>query len=167
MAVLIGMSAEVKGRNFEIDRDKVSIGRNTTNLIAIDHPTVSGRHGCITRTGHEYVLADLGSTNGTRVNGKEVKECRLHAKDLVQIGSLEFMFDAEDAPEAPRPVVTKADTKTIEAKGAAAAPISFGSISPFGSRKKDNVALWYALIIGIGLLALLGVGFVIYLLLMK
>ncbi|OQW98098.1 MAG: hypothetical protein BWK77_00080, partial [Verrucomicrobia bacterium A1] len=93
MAVLIGMSPEVKGKNFDLDLEKTTIGRNATNMIVIDHVTVSGRHCCIVKTGNKFSAVDLGSTNGTRVNSKEIKESNLHPKDLLQVGSVEFLFD--------------------------------------------------------------------------
>lgn len=165
MAVLIGMSAEVKGKNYDVDRDKVTIGRNATNLIVIEHPTVSGRHCQIVHAGNKYTLTDLGSTNGTRVNSREVTECDLHSKDLVQVGSVEFMFDAADAePEEPRAFPK---TQVEVTSGPASAPVSFGSISPFGARRRDNLLLWYILIGVIGLLAIAAAGFVIWSLMKK
>ncbi len=160
MAVLIGMSAEVKGKNYEVDRDKVTIGRNATNLIVIEHPTVSGRHCQIVHAGNTYTLTDLGSTNGTRVNSREVTECELHPKDLVQVGSVEFMFDADDAAQPESRPFPK--TQVEIASGPASAPVSFGSISPFGARRRDNMLLWYILIGVIGLLAIGAAAFVIY-----
>lgn len=160
MAMLIGMSPEVRGKNFEIDRDKFTIGRSATNQVSIDHPTVSGRHCCITRAGPQYTLTDLGSTNGTRVNSKEIQEIELHPKDLVQIGAVEFLFDAEG--EARADTILMSQTQVEVTSGPATAPISFRSVSPFGARQKDNTALWWTLIVIIGILALAAVGWVVY-----
>lgn len=155
MAVLIGMSPEVKGKNFELDREKITIGRNATNMIVLDHPTVSGKHCQISRIGSRYTLTDLGSTNGTRVNSQEVKETDLRPKDLVQIGSVEFLFDAEGAEISAREE-TRVQAEVVVTTGPATAPISFTSISPFGPRRKENQALWYALVGLVGVLALVG-----------
>lgn len=167
MAVLIGMSAEVKGKSFEIDRDRVSIGRNTTNLITIEHPTVSGKHCCLIREGRRFSIQDLGATNGTRVNGAEITDAApISPKDLLQIGSVEFMFDAEGAEVAEQERVRASNTAKVEiSEGPLTAPMSFGSISPFGPRSKENTRLWYTLIVVVGLLALTGVAIVLYLLL--
>ncbi len=164
MAILIGMSAEVKGETHEVDRNKVTIGRNLTNLITIEHPTVSGRHCLIAREGRRYSVTDLGSTNGTRINGRDVtEETPIHPKDLLQIGSVEFMFDAEDAEPAATPPISRSETKVEVAQdGGNGAPVSFGSISPFGPRNRENAALWYGLIVVVGLLAIVGVGIVLY-----
>ena len=160
MAVLIGMSAEVKGKNYVVDREKVSIGRNATNLIAIEHPTVSGRHSHIVHAGKTFTLTDLGSTNGTRVNSREITECELRPKDLVQIGSVEFMFDADEAEVEDTRAFPQ--TQVEISSGPASAPVSFGSISPFGTRRRDNMMLWYVLIGIIGLLAIGAAAFVIW-----
>jgi len=92
------------------------------------------------------------------VNSKEIKECVLGPKDLVQFGSLEFLFDAEDAEGVP--VEPSSQMRVEVSTGPATTPISFGSISPFGARHKENTFLWYILIAVIGLLALALVAFV-------
>ncbi|MBP7274707.1 MAG: FHA domain-containing protein [Kiritimatiellae bacterium] len=153
MAVLIGMSAEVKGRNFELAREKVSIGRTATNLIVLEHPSVSGRHCAIAHVNNRYILTDSGSTNGTRVNQQEIKEIQLKPKDLVQIGSLEFMFDNEVGEAAPAPSMVKAEVE--EMQGPATAPVTFSSISPFGSRSSRSSRTWVTLMILVGVLAVL------------
>lgn len=158
MAVLIGMSGDVKGKNFSLDRDRVSIGRNTTNLIIIEHPSISSNHCVITREGRRYTLKDLQSTNGTRVNAKEIQECALNSKDLVQLGTLEFLFDADDAEGAPAETVSPMRVEVTT--GPATTPVSFGSISPFGARRRDNTMLWNALIAVLGLLALALVAYI-------
>ncbi|MDZ4199426.1 MAG: FHA domain-containing protein [Kiritimatiellia bacterium] len=162
MAVLIGMSAEVKGKSFNLDRERVTIGRNATNLISIEHPTVSNNHGTLVREGNRYTLTDLGSTNGTRVNGQEIKECVLGPKDLVQFGSLEFLFDADDAEPGTVSPESSSQMRVEVSTGPATTPISFGSISPFGARRRENMTLWYVLIGVIGLLALALVALVIF-----
>ena len=94
MAVLIGMSAEVKGQTHEIDNSGLTIGRSADNNVVIDNATVSGKHCVITLDGDTVVLKDLGSTNGTRVNSDEATETVLKPKDLVQVGSIEFLFNS-------------------------------------------------------------------------
>jgi pSer/pThr/pTyr-binding forkhead associated (FHA) protein len=57
---------------FELDADSYIIGREAGNEIVIEDPQVSRRHATLTRQGATYVLEDIGSTNGTYVNGKRV-----------------------------------------------------------------------------------------------
>jgi len=156
MAVLVGMSGHVAGKNFEMDRDEISIGRSSDNTIELDDPAVSGRHCLIVRDGNNYVLRDLGSTNGTRLNSRDVKESILKPKDLIQIGSAELMFDSEDAGDFQ--TSTFAETQVEIEPGPATAPESFESISPFGARAKDGgKGMWYFLIALVGFLALAAV----------
>ena len=153
MAALIGMSGDVKGKTFPIDRDAMTIGRSKDNTICIDNPTVSGHHCSIIRDGERFVLRDLESTNGTRLNAKDVKgESKLRPKDLVQVGSVEFMFDAEmiDAVETH----SYAEAHVEVAPGPITAPDSFNNISPFGARRRESKGFWFLMIAVLGILAL-------------
>lgn len=152
MAALLGMSGDVKGKTFPLDRDVTTLGRSKDNVIVLDNPTVSGHHCSVVREGDHFLLRDLESTNGTRLNAKEVTESRLRAKDLMQVGSVEFMFDTEveDAVETH----SYAETHVEVAAGPVAAPESFSSISPFGARRRDSKGTWFMLIAVVGLLAL-------------
>jgi hypothetical protein len=57
---------------FELEQDSYTIGREAGNEIVIEDPQVSRRHATLTRQGATYLLEDIGSTNGTYVNGKRV-----------------------------------------------------------------------------------------------
>ncbi len=162
MAVLIGMSDEVKGKSFEVDRDPITIGRSKDNTIPIDNSTVSGHHCSVTRAGDQFILRDLESTNGTRLNSKDITEAKLKPKDLIQAGSVEFMFDGEVFGAVETQSFAEANVEI--AAGPVAKPESFASISPFGARQKESRGVWYVLIAIIGVLALAAVGFLFYVL---
>src|SRR3954453_10047098 len=68
------------------------LGRAPTCDFAIPDSTVSSRHAELTRTPEGWVIRDLGSRNGTRLNGWLVKEDALEPGDLVALGSSEFVF---------------------------------------------------------------------------
>jgi len=153
MAAIIGMSGDVKGKTYPLDRDVLSIGRSKDNTLVLDNPTVSGHHCSISRDGDRFVLKDLESTNGTRLNAKDVSESKLRPKDLIQVGSVEFMFDAEGVMDAVE-THSYAETHVEVAPGPAAAPESFSNISPFGARRRENKGLWFLLIAVVGILAL-------------
>lgn len=152
MAVLIGMSQDVKGKVVEIAGDDITIGRKSDNVIPVDNPTVSGHHCVVVKQDQSYLLRDLGSTNGTRVNSQDVTETKLKPKDIVQVGSVEFMFDA--APGEVIPEASQSDTMVEVAPGPATAPQSFGSVSPFGARDTESKGVWFLIIAGIGVAAL-------------
>jgi pSer/pThr/pTyr-binding forkhead associated (FHA) protein len=156
MAALIGMSGDVKGKTFQLDRDVTSLGRSKDNTIVIENPTVSGHHCSVIREGNAYTLRDLESTNGTRLNAKEVSgEAKLRPKDLVQVGSVEFLFDAEQVDAVETHSYAEAHVEVTA--GPATAPKSFDSISPFGARRKETKGLWFLVITIVGILALVGV----------
>jgi hypothetical protein len=73
------MSFKLSGRQgprpnlvFELDEESYTIGREAGNEIVIEDPQVSRRHAQLTRQGASYLIEDIGSTNGTYVNGKRV-----------------------------------------------------------------------------------------------
>jgi pSer/pThr/pTyr-binding forkhead associated (FHA) protein len=84
----------------------VTIGRLPDNTIAIDNSAVSSRHVRVAREGPQFVVEDLGSTNGTFVNGDKVTKRALRHGDTILVGKHKLFFDrmgdAEfDAPDLP------------------------------------------------------------------
>jgi diguanylate cyclase (GGDEF)-like protein len=81
------------GKNYVLDAEEFSIGRDVKNNIVLDLDNVSRRHAIIrTRQGRSYVQ-DLGSTNGTYLNDQEVlEEAALRSGDLVKVGGAIFKF---------------------------------------------------------------------------
>ncbi|HOE00459.1 MAG TPA: FHA domain-containing protein [Kiritimatiellia bacterium] len=151
MAKLSGMSGEFKGREFPIEQGEITIGRKADNTILLDHPTISSHHCRIVRSGDSCVLEDLDSTNGTRVNSRDVREAILHHKDLIQLGSIEFLFDA---PELAAASARYTDANAEMATGAMSAPQDFASISPFGAPPKERRGFWYVVLAIVGVIAL-------------
>ncbi len=84
----------------------VTIGRLPDNTIVIDNSAVSSHHVRIAREGPQFVVEDLGSTNGTFVNGDKVSKRALRHGDTILVGKHKIFFDrmgeAEfDAPDLP------------------------------------------------------------------
>ena len=156
MAKLIGMSGDFKGREYPIEQGEIAIGRKADNAILLDNPTISSHHCRILHNGDACVLQDLDSTNGTRVNSRDVKESALHHKDLLQLGSIEFMFDA---PELATAGARYTDANAEVATGAMSAPQDFASISPFGAPPKERRGVWYFALFAVGIVALVALAF--------
>lgn len=73
--------------------DVVRIGRNPENDISVADETVSGYHATIVRRRDgSFVLTDLGSKNGVRVNGEAVDKCLLANGDVIDLGRIRFRF---------------------------------------------------------------------------
>lgn len=69
---LVLKSGQNTGQEFSFDSDEVSIGRDLANSVVINDPEVSRHHARLYRQGANYVIEDLGSTNGTSVNGQRL-----------------------------------------------------------------------------------------------
>lgn len=82
------------GRRIEIGEEPVTIGRLPECDISLTDPNVSRRHAEVRRRGNDFVVVDLGSTNGTRVNGTGVRERRLADGDDITLGSTVVRFEA-------------------------------------------------------------------------
>jgi pSer/pThr/pTyr-binding forkhead associated (FHA) protein len=156
MAQLIGMSEEIKGKVFDLTRDETIIGRRKESNIILDTSSVSGRHCMVRKDGNKFFVRDLGSTNGTRLNGRDVNvDLRLRPKDLLQVGAIELIFDSDEPADEPGEDGLVNTTRIEIATGPTGKPVSFESISPFGTRQKSNMAIWWAIIGVIGILALI------------
>ncbi len=82
------------GRRLSIGEDPISIGRLPECEVVLSDPNVSRRHAEVRREGNDFVVVDLDSTNGTRVNGAGVRERRLVDGDEVTVGSTTLRFEA-------------------------------------------------------------------------
>jgi pSer/pThr/pTyr-binding forkhead associated (FHA) protein len=84
-------------REYSFDKDGITIGRNEDNTIIIDNLAVSGFHARIDRTGSDYILTDLQSTNGTFVNDQKVASHKLVHGDNIVIGKHVLLFVVTEA----------------------------------------------------------------------
>ncbi len=82
-----------------LEKEETTIGRKPENTIHIDNLAVSGRHARVLRIGSKVILEDLGSTNGTFVNDKQVAKHILQHGDAIVIGKHLLTFvSLEDKP---------------------------------------------------------------------
>jgi pSer/pThr/pTyr-binding forkhead associated (FHA) protein len=92
-AMLIGLSGPGKGARFLLNVAQTSIGRTVTSEIFLDDVTVSRKHAVVERSdGSNYLVRDMGSLNGTYLNGEAVKESGLNSGDEIQIGKFKLTF---------------------------------------------------------------------------
>jgi predicted component of type VI protein secretion system len=120
---------------YEFTEEVITIGRAPDNMIIIEDGSVSSRHAQMEREGDSYRLKDLGSTNGTRVNGIPVKDTLLRFDDKVRFGGVESRFESDVQGSAPLPEPGKIEAPSAEMS---AAPVDFANASPFPKRKKDH-----------------------------
>ena len=82
------------GTRIGVGDDPVTLGRASDCNVVLADPTVSKRHAELRRQGTEIVLIDLGSTNGTKVNGAGIRERALADGDEIRIGATVMRFEA-------------------------------------------------------------------------
>jgi hypothetical protein len=83
------------GKRTVLSGSRVLLGRSRDCDIQLDDPNTSRRHAEVRREGHAWVVADLGSTNGIKVNGSRVAEAELHPGDEVTLGLVRLRFEQE------------------------------------------------------------------------
>ena len=88
---LIALSGALKGTTFPLADDEISIGRDVSNTISLNDPSVSRRH-CLIKNGNGFHVIDLESYNGTFVNGMPVLEQSLSHGDQIAVGDIRFIF---------------------------------------------------------------------------
>ncbi len=96
--LVLSMNSAVQGE-YELDQERFTIGRKPENEIQIDNLAVSGKHALIITILDDSFLEDLGSTNGTYVNGKLVKKHALKDGDVIAIGKHELKYINENASD--------------------------------------------------------------------
>ncbi len=93
---LIVVDGPNRGKKFLLNKDSLTVGKRDTNDIVVNDSTVSREHLDISYKEDRFLLRDLGSTNGTFINGTGVKEAYLVPGDQIKVGNttLEFVvFD--------------------------------------------------------------------------
>ncbi len=82
-------------KEIPLSKERTTIGRKPSNDIQIDNLAVSGEHAVIVTIMNDSFLEDLGSTNGTIVNGNPVKKHFLQNNDVIELGKYKLKFLAE------------------------------------------------------------------------
>src|SRR5215831_19370415 len=115
----------------------VLIGRQAGATLKIGNASVSRRHAIIERDGDRFIIADLGSRNGTFVNDIPVKRRELHHGDRVRIGDSQFFFLFEDTDEVIRTGEIRLDDTEVPSGTA----LSLSYSEAMGSMARDLSAL--------------------------
>ncbi len=127
----------------EVLKDLTLVGRKEDCDLRLDHKSVSKMHCVIVKTDGLLLLRDLGSTNGTRVNGQRVRRAALLPNDQLSIAGFEFKVHLGPG-EAGGPVVHEEHTQQLDAKEVAnllrqvAGRSARASDDPLGSPVQPN-----------------------------
>lgn len=116
----------------KLESDVTAIGRHPDSDVVLTCPSSSGRHAVIKSSEGGYYVQDVGSSNGTRVNGAEIEEALLKDGDRVGFGDVQSVFYARDAPSVleAKPVAAPSIPKSLPPP----APVVSSEVPPAASR---------------------------------
>lgn len=108
-----GLEPELKIEKVDLTKDRITIGRDPSSDVVVNHPVVSKNHAEIVRQEGKVFIVDLGSTNGTFVNGIKVKRHQLQELDRIVIGPAELHFAGDSLSHAPDTTVVRLDAQNV------------------------------------------------------
>lgn len=150
-------------RAFVFDQNELTIGRDAAASVHLDNTGVSREHARIERRGGAWLLRDLGSANGTALDGARVREAELRDGSEIAIGKFRLLVglrsDRRGLEPDGAPALPEGETIRLEQGGAPAHPSS-GALASVGPVAKQRgslpgvLAVAAALVVGAALIAL-------------
>jgi pSer/pThr/pTyr-binding forkhead associated (FHA) protein len=147
----------------DLTDDKVTVGRLADNTLQIEDASVSSHHAELVLEGDTYHLHDLGSTNGTFVNGEATTDAVLKHGDEVRFGRIETVFSSKEAGTESQPLPESSVT-AAEVGLRSARPSSFDSTSPVSrsGREKDPMAAALYAFAALAIVSVLAAGYFVF-----
>lgn len=99
LAYLVVREGNDRGRQVALGRQPVVVGRSLKAALQLSDETVSRQHARLEYEAGSHVIVDLGSTNGTFVNGRRVDRRRLSPGDRIVLGRTRLVYQAGKAPD--------------------------------------------------------------------
>jgi predicted component of type VI protein secretion system len=126
MGKLVHFRADGTAIEIKLDRQRIMIGRRPDNDVCLAYPAVSGEHAAVVTILADSFLEDLGSTNGTRVNGTAITKHFLRDRDEIDVGQRVLVYLADDATtlEAPPQSVARPDAPHQRGRADAGTPLT-------------------------------------------
>ena len=136
------MDGPVKGQRVALVNPITRVGRRDGNDWVIQDGSVSGTHCEIERNDAGFVIRDLGSTNGTKVNNEPIKEHPLYRNDIIMVGEIPVMIEGDDVSQTAKtdPYSIPRTTIVIQQKRNVEPPKEFG-------KKTNGNKVWIAVIV--------------------
>ena len=163
MPRLVLLSEGFAGRALELKQEITTVGRHEDNNFQIPAASVSGHHAEIILRGNDVIIKDLGSTNGSFINGEAITETVLLPGQTLRFGQIEARLEASPLPTGPSGKKVL-DKTTILPQGvklndleSGTQKVTFQKNSPF--QKKSNTAskvfIGISIVIAIAIIAIL------------
>ena len=159
MPRLVAQSPEFAGKSFELSGVELTVGRLDDNLVQIEHASVSGHHALLSLDEQDYVLKDLDSTNGSRVNGEKIATQKLRRNDMVRLGNIELLYDSEHAPPG-RPMPSLSERVNLAECATKGHPADFTNASPIKKKVRGLAkSRWPVAIVILTIFAIAGMAY--------
>ena len=124
-------------KEYDLSKEKITVGRKPSNDIVLDDPTVSGLHAAFLHMQHTYI-EDMNSTNGIKLNGKKINKRQLNHGDIVQIGQHELKFIDNAVQDFEKTVVIAAP---VQSNAAIRKPLKASVVIAKGPKQGESIAL--------------------------
>ena len=124
-------------KEYDLTKEKITVGRKPSNDIVLDDPTVSGVHAAFLHMQHTYV-EDMNSTNGIKLNGKTINKRQLNHGDLIQIGQHEFKFIDDAVQDFESTVII---APPVQASAAAKKVVKASVVITQGAKAGESILL--------------------------
>jgi pSer/pThr/pTyr-binding forkhead associated (FHA) protein len=168
MPRLVLLSEGFTGRTYELKTEKTTVGRVEDNALHIPDGSVSSHHAEFLLRGSEVVIKDLGSTNGSFINGERITEAVLKPGQTLRLGMVEMRLESPESASAA--AKRKLDHTSVIPQGVKLGELEGPRTSGFegksGFEKKSNkasmifligaIAVFLALVIALGAVLLGG-----------
>jgi hypothetical protein len=162
MPRLVAQSPEFSGKTFNLSGAEITVGRLEDNKIRIEHASISGHHAMFKLDALDYVIKDLDSTNGTRINGERITEQKLRRNDILRLGNIELLYDSEHAPPG-EPMPSPSERVNLAECSSQGRPPNFVNASPIVKRVRGAVDKTWTLILTIlAILAVAGIAYFVW-----
>jgi pSer/pThr/pTyr-binding forkhead associated (FHA) protein len=101
MAKLVVLSEGLKGLSCDVKAEKTTVGRLEDNNFQVAEQSVSSHHCEVVLRGADVMVKDLGSTNGTFINGEKITEAALKPGQILRLGQVELRLESGTAGSPP------------------------------------------------------------------
>ena len=102
------------GKNIEITKDEIIAGRSLDNDFVISDSSVSRKHFKITKEGDHFMISDMGSGNGTKVNGTKITSAGLSDGDIISAGARQIKFEILNPDLKPKQQAQRVTKQTLQ-----------------------------------------------------
>ncbi|SDU28087.1 FHA domain-containing protein [Verrucomicrobium sp. GAS474] len=163
MPRFIGQNSDFANQVFDLAGQKITVGRTPDNALHLPDNSISSHHAELNLEAGDYIVTDLESTNGSRVNGEKIQTSPLRQGDTVRFGNVDLLYESENSPaETPLPELRIGIP--LDQSVSRGRPSHFSGTTAATRSKSKESGPWPLILGAVGLLALGAVGYALFVL---